>query len=218
MKFKLNNIETDAFEGEKIIEVANRHNVEIPSLCYAAGYRHQSSCMVCVVKNLANDQIIPACSTLVADGMEIDTECDEVKVLRTMSLELLLSDHIAVCKPPCDVQKCKLRRYALAYRAKWNRYPRYSAIKATQPQLIKGDTPLPGPPQKGGRKEGNRGDFWFDATKCIRCGLCVYNSNNGFTFKDRGFGMQVILPEENADNVDISLVEICPTQALYFSG
>ena len=209
MKFKLNNIETDAFEGEKIIEVASRHSIEIPSLCYAAGYRHQSSCMVCVVKNLANDQIIPACSTLVADGMEIDTESDEVKALRTMSLELLLSDHIAVCKPPCDVQKCKLRQYAVAYRAKWNRYPRYSAIKGTQPQFIKGG--------KGGNS-GNRGSgggFWFDVTKCIRCGLCVYNSNNGFTFKDRGFGMQVVLPEENANNVDESLVEICPTQALY---
>ena len=207
MKIKLNNIETEVSEGEKLIDVACRNGIEIPSLCYAAGYRHQSSCMVCVVKNLANDQIIPACSTLVTDGMEIDTECDEVKALRTMSLELLLSDHIAVCKPPCDVQKCKLRQYALAYRAKWNRYPRYSAIKATQPQLINGENDVEG-------RYAERG-FWFDITKCIRCGLCVYNSNNGFTFKDRGFGMQVILPEENADNVDKSLVEICPTQALY---
>jgi len=198
MRIKLNNIEIDAFEGEKIIEAASRHNIEIPSLCYAAGYLHQSSCMVCVVKNLATNQIIPACSTLVTDGMEIDTECDEVKALRTMSLELLLSDHIAVCKPPCDVQKCKLRQYAIAYRAKWNRYPRYSAIKDSHPQRISGN-------------------FWFDVTKCICCGLCVYNSNNGFTFKDRGFGMHVVLPEESVNNVDESLCEICPTQALYLT-
>ena len=198
MKIKLNNIEIDAFEGEKIIEVASRHNIEIPSLCYAACYRHQSSCMVCVVKNLATNQIIPACSTVVAEGMDIDTECDEIKELRTMSLELLLSDHIAVCKPPCDIQQCKLRKYAIVYRAKWNRYPRYSAIKDSHPQRI-------------------NGNFWFDVTKCIRCGLCVYNSNNGFTFKDRGFGMQVVLPEESVDNVNEKLIEICPTQALYLT-
>ena len=196
MKIKINNTIIEVKEGERLIEVARRNGIEIPALCYAAGYRHQSSCMVCVVKNLTSNRIIPACSTLVTEGMEIDTDSDEVMALRTMSLELLLSDHIAVCKPPCNVQQCKLRQYALTCRAKWNRFPRYSAIKATQPQHVKGN-------------------LWFDVAKCIRCGLCVYNSNNGFTFKDRGFGMQVVLPEENANNIDVSLHEICPTQALY---
>ena len=184
--------------GERLIEVIRRNGIEIPALCYVASYRHHASCMVCVVKELTTNQVIPACSTLVAEGMDIDTGCDEVKELRTMSLELLLSDHIAVCKPPCDVQQCKLRQYAIAYRTKWNRFQRYSVLKATQPQHI------------------NSG-FWFDVTKCIRCGLCVYNSNNGFTFKDRGFGMQVVLPEESVHNVDESLCDICPTQALYIN-
>jgi len=196
MKIKINNTIIEVTEGERLIEVARRNGIEIPALCYATGYRHQSSCMVCMVKNLTSNQIIPACSTLVTEGMEIETDNDEVMALRTMSLELLLSDHIAVCKPPCDVQQCKLRQYAVTCRAKWNRYPRYSALKATQPQHVKGN-------------------LWFDVAKCIRCGLCVYNSNNGFTFKDRGFGMQVVLPEENANNIDVSLHEICPTQALY---
>ena len=196
MKIKINNVAIEVTAGEKLIEAALRNGIEIPALCYAAGYRHQSSCMVCVVKNLTSNQIIPSCSTIVTEGMEIDTECDEIKELRTMSLELLLSDHIAVCKPPCNVQQCKLRRYAVAYRAKWKRYPRYSGIKETQPQHV-------------------NGNLWFDVAKCIRCGLCVYNSNNGFTFKNRGFVMQVVLPEENANNIDASVHEICPTQALY---
>jgi len=152
--------------------------------------------MVCVVKNCATEQIIPSCSTVVAEGMNIDSENDEVKDLRRQSLELLLSDHIAVCRPPCEPKNCSLHKIAVKYRAKWNRYQRYSAIKPTPPQHIKGN-------------------FWFDVTKCIRCGLCVYNSTNGFTFKNRGFGMQVVLPEESVNNVDESLCEICPTQALY---
>jgi NADH dehydrogenase/NADH:ubiquinone oxidoreductase subunit G len=198
MKIKINNQEIDAFEGEKLIEAARRHDIEIPALCYAAGYQHQSSCMVCVVKNCETGQIIPSCTTVVAEGMSIDSESDEVKNLRRQSLELLLSDHIAACRPPCEPNKCTLRKYTIAYRAKWNKYPRYSAIKATQPQHISGN-------------------FWFDVTKCIRCGLCVYNSKDGFTFKDRGFGMQVVLPNESVKNVDESLCEICPTQALYLS-
>jgi len=196
MKIKLNSKEVDANAGEKLIEVAHRNGIEIPALCYVPGYKHQSSCMVCVVKNCGTNQIIPSCTTLVVEGMDIDTESDEVKNFRKQSLELLLSDHMAVCRPPCDRDKCRLRKYATEYRAKWTKYPRYSAIKETSPQHIKDD-------------------FWFDVTKCIRCGLCVHNSNDGFTFKGRGFEMQVVLPEESIDNVDESLCEICPTQALY---
>jgi NADH dehydrogenase/NADH:ubiquinone oxidoreductase subunit G len=196
MTIIINNKQIEVSEGEKIIEAARRNDIEIPALCYAPGYRHQSSCMVCVVKNCKTGQIIPACSTIVAEGMEIETDNEEIKQLRTMSLELLLSDHIATCRPPCEPKNCSLRKLATTYRAKWNKYPRYSAIKATPPQYIKGN-------------------FWFDVTKCIRCGLCVYNSVDGFTFKDRGFGMQVVLPEESVNNVDESLWEICPTQALY---
>jgi len=196
MKIKLNNQEIEVFDGEKLIEAAHRNGIEIPALCYAPGYKHEASCMVCVVKNCETGQIIPSCSTIVTDGMSIDSEGDEVKELRLQSLELLLSDHIAVCRPPCDTKNCKLRKYAVAYRAKWNKFPRYSAIKATSPQHIKNN-------------------WWFDVTKCIKCGLCVYNSNDGFTFKNRGFGMQVVLPNESVNNVDESLCEICPTQALY---
>jgi NADH dehydrogenase/NADH:ubiquinone oxidoreductase subunit G len=196
MKIKINNKEIIVSEGEKIIEVARRNDIEIPAMCYASGYKHQASCMVCVVKDCETGQIIPSCSAVVTEGMNIDTESDEVKVLRREALELLLSDHIATCRPPCEPESCKLRQYANLYRAKWNKYPRYSAIKARQPQHIKNN-------------------MWFDATKCIRCGLCVYNSKDGFTFKDRGFGMQVVLPEESTGNVDELLWEICPTQALY---
>ena len=198
MKLKINRKEIDVSEGEKLIEAARRNGIEIPSLCYAVGYKHQSSCMVCVVKNCETGQIIPSCSTLVVEGMNIDSESEEVKDLRRQSLELLLSDHIAACRPPCKPKNCALRQHADAYRAKWNRYPRYSAIRATPPQHIKGN-------------------FWFDITKCIRCGLCVYNSKDGFTFKGRGFGMQVVLPDESVNNVDESLCEICPTHALYIS-
>jgi len=196
MKLKIDNKEIKVFEGEKLIEAAHRSGMEVPALCYAAGYKHQPSCMVCVVKDCETGQIIPSCTTLVANGMNIDSQSDEVKELRRQSLELLLSDHMAVCRPPCDIKKCKLRQYALDYRAKWNRFPRYSAIKETPPQHIKGN-------------------FWFDVTKCIRCGLCVYNSKDGFTFKGRGFDMQVVLPDESVHHVDESLCNICPTQALY---
>ena len=196
MKIKINNKEISVSEGEKLIEVAWRNGFEIPALCYKNGFIHHASCMVCMVKNIKTGQMLPACSTEVSNGLEIDTECEEVLQLRKTSLELLLSDHLAVCKPPCNIEKCKLRKYALKYKAKWSRYDRYSVIKESETQHIKDN-------------------LWFDVSKCIKCGLCVYNSSNGFTFQARGFGMQVVLPEESVHNVDKSLWEICPTQSLY---
>jgi NADH dehydrogenase/NADH:ubiquinone oxidoreductase subunit G len=196
LKIKINKKKIEASEGETIIEVAQRNGIAIPALCYAAGYNHQPSCMVCVVRNCETGQVIPSCSTVVEDGMNIDSESEDLMELRRQSLELLLSDHIAACRPPCVPEKCKFRQYANEYRAKWNRFSRYSAIKETQPQHV-------------------RDNLWFDVTKCIRCGLCIYNSNNGFTFKERGFSTQVVLPQESVNHVDEILWKICPTQALY---
>jgi NADH dehydrogenase/NADH:ubiquinone oxidoreductase subunit G len=195
MQLIINNKEIEATKGELIIDAAYRNGIDIPALCYASGYQHQPSCLVCVVKNCQTGQIIPSCSTVVTEGMAIEVECDEVIAIRLQSLELLLSDHISVCRSPCNVKKCKLRRFAIEYNAKWNRYPRYSAIKETPLQHVKNN-------------------LWFDVAKCIKCGLCVYNSNDGFTFQKRGFEMQVVLPEESVKNVDEKLWEICPTQSL----
>ena len=58
------------------------------------------------------------------------------------------------------------------------------------------------------------GDLWFEPAKCIHCGLCVYNTVDGFSFKGRGFTMQVDIPEASYENVSESLAELCPTGAL----
>lgn len=55
----------------------------------------------------------------------------------------------------------------------------------------------------------------FEPAKCIRCGLCVYNTDNGFTFIGRGFDMKVVIPEENKHNAYDELAQICPTGAIY---
>ena len=97
----------------------------------------------------------------------------------------------------CDAKNhCRLRRYASEYGIRSSRYAKSSAQEALRRQKVSAT-------------------MWFEQAKCIKCGLCVYNSANGFTFKDRGFVMQVILPEENAANIPENLNELCPTGALY---
>ncbi|MDR2121085.1 MAG: (2Fe-2S)-binding protein [Tannerella sp.] len=103
MKLSINNKEVTALPGESLIETARREGFAIPSLCYAKDAKHRSSCMICAVKNDATGQIIPACTTMPTEGMRIETDTQEVRLSRTLSLELLLSDHRADCEAPCGV-------------------------------------------------------------------------------------------------------------------
>ena len=54
----------------------------------------------------------------------------------------------------------------------------------------------------------------FDPAKCIRCGICVYNTKDAFTFSGRGFSMQVVLPKESYSHVSEDVAALCPTGAL----
>ncbi|MCW3805520.1 2Fe-2S iron-sulfur cluster-binding protein [Plebeiibacterium marinum] len=318
MQITIDNKNIEVANGETILEAARRNGIDIPSMCYAKEAEHKSSCMVCAVKNMQNGQVIPSCTTMPVEGMQIESNSKEVQAIRTMSFELLLSDHRADCEAPCsmvcphglDVEQMLLFYDNAAYK------------KACE--LIKGAFSLPAiscddckaPCEKACRR-GNidqavsirkiikevvemfdvteidaadnrkidkkmfqsrlgrfsdpekqhlketvntksrclhcacagktdcklrvyatqqaikrpkynvtsalpimdkihvNGNLWFEQAKCIRCGLCVYNSNNGFTFKDRGFGMQVCIPEENCNHIDEKLAELCPTGALY---
>ncbi|MDR0711960.1 MAG: (2Fe-2S)-binding protein [Prevotellaceae bacterium] len=103
MKIFIDNKEADVLPGETLIETARRVGVAVPSLCYAKNAEHKSSCMVCAVRNSDNGQIIPSCTTLPVEGMRIETDNPEVRLSRTLSLELLLSDHRADCEAPCGV-------------------------------------------------------------------------------------------------------------------
>ncbi|MFO7863731.1 MAG: molybdopterin-dependent oxidoreductase [Salinivirgaceae bacterium] len=99
----LNGNHTTAFDGETILDVAKRHDIEIPTLCFDERLKPNSSCFVCVVEVDQNGRkaMQPSCSTLVTEGMHIDTENAEVRKSRKTALELLLSNHYADCIAPC---------------------------------------------------------------------------------------------------------------------
>ena len=152
--------------------------------------------MVCMVRNEADNQMIPSCAVYPTDEMRIDTESDEVTALRRMSIELLLSDHGARCGLCEGKEKCRLRDLYVQMKAKWTRFGPLAPVEQKEQIHV-------------------TGGLWFEPAKCIRCGLCVYNSQDGFTFMGRGFKMKVVIPEENKKNINEKIAELCPTGALY---
>lgn len=97
----LNGKPTKGYRGETILDVAKRNNIHIPTLCHDPRLKPFSSCFVCVVDVEGMKGMQPSCSTVIQEGMKIETDNEKVQKSRKTSLDLLLSNHFADCVAPC---------------------------------------------------------------------------------------------------------------------
>lgn len=102
-KLTIDNRAIDVAEGTTVLKAAQSVGIEIPSMCYLEGCSNHPTCMVCMVKNNANQQMFPSCATKVTEGMDLASEDAEVFEARKEAIELLLSDHVGDCEAPCRV-------------------------------------------------------------------------------------------------------------------
>ncbi len=102
LKITINGRTQQVEVGTRVIAACRAADVEIPTLCWLEGQAHFTSCMVCVVRDVRLGRLIPSCSAPVTDGMEIETDTDEVRDARRVALELLLSEHVGDCRAPCQ--------------------------------------------------------------------------------------------------------------------
>ena len=88
-------------EGTTVLTAARQLGISIPTLCSLEGYEPSTSCQVCLVRDRQRGQLLPSCATKAADGMQIDSDTEEVHAVRRTALELLFSDHVGDCLAPC---------------------------------------------------------------------------------------------------------------------
>jgi NADPH-dependent glutamate synthase beta subunit-like oxidoreductase len=88
-------------EGTSLLAAARGLGIDVPTLCWREGLEHVTSCMLCVVEDRRTGTLHPACSTPVAEGMQIASGSATVIEARRMALELLLGDHLGDCEGPC---------------------------------------------------------------------------------------------------------------------
>ena len=103
VKISINGKAILAAAGEKLIDVAEKNGIIIPSMCRNNDVEHFTSCMVCLVTDKSTGNLIPSCSIEVNDGMDIDTRNAEIMEARKTALELLLSEHAGDCDAPCRI-------------------------------------------------------------------------------------------------------------------
>ena len=144
--------------GTLLIDACKSHGIEIPAFCYYPGLSLQAACRMCVVRIEKMPKLQTACTTPVAEGMNVTTESPEIAQARKATLQLLLGNHPLDC-PVCDAGgECELQDMTFKYGAADSFY--------AEP--------------KNHREEQKWSPVvYFDRPRCILCYRCVRMCGEG---------------------------------------
>lgn len=78
-------------EGTTILGACAALGIDIPTLCYLETLRPVNVCRLCVVEVEGARVLVPSCSRVVEEGMQVQTRSDRVTHTRKIVLELLAS-------------------------------------------------------------------------------------------------------------------------------
>ena len=103
IKVTLNGKTVYGYEGQQILDLCAECGVEIPSLCYDPHLSLHGGCSVCLVEVEGAKTLLRACANTISQGMIIRTDTPRALNARRTALELILSDHVGDCRPPCTL-------------------------------------------------------------------------------------------------------------------
>jgi formate dehydrogenase major subunit len=87
---------------QTILAAAKEAGIDIPHLCHLPGRRDADQpCLLCLVE--VNGKRARACKTMIADGMVIETETQDLVQHRKERLTQLAANHYGDCKAPCSM-------------------------------------------------------------------------------------------------------------------
>ncbi|MGE0792829.1 MAG: NADH-dependent [FeFe] hydrogenase, group A6 [Candidatus Woesearchaeota archaeon] len=203
IKFKINDIDVEGNEGDKIIDVAKKFNIRIPHLCYHPRLESVGACRLCIVEVEGISKPVTSCSTPIREGMVVRTHTPRILKDRKTNLQLILANHDYSCLTCSHNLKCKLQKYAEEYgieKIPFEGEKRISVPDFSSTSIVR------------------------DNSKCILCGRCVrmcqdVQTVNAIGFENRGFYTTVTtpfnVPMNNSSCVNCGqCVIVCPTGAL----
>ncbi len=109
---KIDDHDIGAREDESILNTAIDHNIRIPTLCYLEGLSSWGACRLCMVEIADNPKLVSACTTRVAEGMQVITHNDRLRRYRRTLLELLFAERNHVCSVCVSNGHCELQDLA----------------------------------------------------------------------------------------------------------
>jgi NADH-quinone oxidoreductase subunit G len=109
--------------GTLVLDAATEAGVHIPIYCAHPKMDPVAVCRMCLVQVEKMPKLQPACATVVADGMVVNTQSAPVVKEREGVLEFLLLNHPLDC-PVCDRGgECDLQDFTVRYGPSSSRFP-----------------------------------------------------------------------------------------------
>jgi bidirectional [NiFe] hydrogenase diaphorase subunit len=139
-------------EGATLLQAAREAGISIPTLCFLEGVTPAAACRMCMVELAGSQKLLPACTTAVAEGMEVHTNTPKLQAFRRMNVELLFAEGNHVCSICVANGNCELQDLAIRVGMDHSRFDyRFPDrhVDASHPQ------------------------FAIDHNRCVLCTRCV---------------------------------------------
>ncbi len=200
--------DVSARSDETILAVSRQNGIDIPTLCSLEGLSGWGACRLCLVEIKSTPKLLPACMTLVQEGMEVTTDTPRLRKYRRMVMELLFSERNHVCSVCVSNGKCEMQSMA----------QRLGMTHVSIPYLY---------PRM--EVDSSNDLFRMDHNRCILCTRCIrvcdeIEGAHTWDAKGRGIDARIIsdLNEPWGDSETCTrcgkCVHVCPTGALSQKG
>jgi len=205
---KINDLEVTGREDETVLQVARDHKIRIPTLCQLEGLSNIGACRLCLVEVKGVSKLLPACTTFVAEGMEVFTESDRLKKYRRMTIEMLFAEGNHICSVCVVNGHCELQNHAIRMGIDHISLPYMYPVRTL---------------------DASHERFAFDGNRCVLCTRCVrvcgeVEGAHVWDVKRRGIASEVITDLDQPWGLSESCtscgkcVQVCPTGALFVKG
>lgn len=207
VKVKIDGEEVEVSKDTTILEAAKKLNKLIPTFCYHEKLPIFGGCRICLVYDVKLKRSVIACGTYVYDGMEIETQNEQIRKDREFILQMLFSRHPLDC-PICDkAGECDLQN--------WGTYwgPQKNLLPISPFEKIRDE-------------EDWESDYLeYVSNRCILCMKCVsvcdnVNKSHSLFQLERAFETLISPVTKPMDISSCEMcglcVDICPVGAILF--
>ncbi len=105
----INDLLISARAEETLLDAAREAGIHIPTLCYLEGVSTVGTCRLCLVEVAGQGKLLPACTTQVAEGMEVQTHTERLQSYRRTIVEMLFAEGNHVCSVCVSHGHCELQ-------------------------------------------------------------------------------------------------------------